>query len=45
MQHHFTYDELTPLEQCIANFMAAQQTKSEKRKPAKKENAKQKLNA
>jgi hypothetical protein len=23
MQSHFTYDQLTPLEQCIADFMAS----------------------
>ena len=30
MQSHFTYDELTPLEQCIANFMSRQELQSEK---------------
>ncbi len=39
MQNHFTYDELTPLEQCIANFMAQQHTRSEQKreKSAKKQ--------
>jgi len=31
MQHYFTYDELTPLEQCIANVMAAQKQRKQKR--------------
>ena len=31
MQQHFTYDELTPLEQCIANFMAGQKQRKQKR--------------
>lgn len=35
MQTHFTYDELTPLEQCIAEFMARQRGE---RKPEKKKN-------
>ena len=30
MQSHFTYDELTPLEQCIENFMSRQELQSEK---------------
>lgn len=37
MQSHFTYDELTPLEQCIANFMSRQELQGEKaskKKPA-----------
>ncbi len=25
MQGHFTYDQLTPLEQCIADFIARQE--------------------
>lgn len=34
MQNHFTYDELTPLEQCISDYMARQKlltNKSEKK--------------
>ena len=37
MQTHFTFDELTPLEQCIANFMALQELQSGKK--AKKNEA------
>ncbi len=36
MQSHFTYDQLTPLEQCIADFMARQELKN---KPSKKTRA------
>jgi hypothetical protein len=31
---HFTYDELTPLEQCIADFMARQEQRREQKKDA-----------
>ena len=32
MQNHFTYDELTPLEQCILNFMARQDHRHEQKR-------------
>ncbi|MFZ4540673.1 MAG: hypothetical protein ACOYNL_02535 [Rickettsiales bacterium] len=35
MQTHFTYDEVTPLEQCIVDFMAAQELCTEKKRGAK----------
>lgn len=34
----FTYDELTPLEQCIIDFMARQQESKKKRETAKRRN-------
>ncbi len=37
MQTHFTYDELTPLEQCIANFVARQELKKDAREPKESE--------
>ncbi len=47
MQTHFTYDELTPLEQCIANFVASQKQRKQKRDASaeKKEAAAQILNS
>lgn len=44
MQYHFTYDELTPLEQCIADFMARQECKKEARGRNIERKKKQKLN-
>lgn len=35
MQQHFTYDELTPLEQCIAEFMAKQKLLHQPKTPEK----------
>jgi len=34
--YHFTYDELTPLEQCIADFMLRQQGKNTRNKTKKR---------
>ena len=38
MQSHFTYDQLTPLEQCIADYMARQEL-NKRMSPKKKEAA------
>lgn len=35
-QPHFTYQELTPLEQCIADFMLRQQEKNTRSKTKRK---------
>ncbi len=35
-QYRFTYDELTPLEQCIADFMLRQQEKNTRSKTKKR---------
>jgi hypothetical protein len=35
---HFTYDELTPLEQCIADFMARQEHRQQRAQRSKERN-------
>ncbi|MES2984254.1 MAG: hypothetical protein V4735_03600 [Pseudomonadota bacterium] len=32
-KHHFTYEELTPLEQCILTFMQAQEAQTRRVTP------------